>query len=176
MSAETSCRGKAREREIGKTESSACGRAGLPRGIVVRFALSRQDCGCSSRQGSRVASEARGRKNRKEEAVGSTAMCGIVGKLLPPGRGPLAREFVEDMCAALEHRGPDSRGVFLEDGIGLGIQRLRVVDLVTGDQPIFNEDGSVVVVLNGEIYNFRELRRGPAATRAIASLPMGTPR
>ena len=62
------------------------------------------------------------------------------------------------MCAALEHRGPDSRGLFLDDNVGLGIQRLRVVDLVTGDQPIRSEDGTVVVVLNGEIYNFRELR------------------
>lgn len=85
-------------------------------------------------------------------------MCGIVGKLLLRGRGPLARDVIEDMCAALEHRGPDSRGVFLDDTVGLGIQRLRVVDLVTGDQPIFNEDRSIVVVLNGEIYNFRELR------------------
>jgi asparagine synthase (glutamine-hydrolysing) len=62
------------------------------------------------------------------------------------------------MCAAMEHRGPDSRGVHLDDGVGLGIQRLRIIDLETGDQPIFNEDGSVVVVLNGEIYNYRELR------------------
>jgi asparagine synthase (glutamine-hydrolysing) len=62
------------------------------------------------------------------------------------------------MCAALEHRGPDSRGLHVDDGVGLGIQRLRVIDLATGDQPIFNEDGSVAVVLNGEIYNYRELR------------------
>lgn len=63
------------------------------------------------------------------------------------------------MCAAVEHRGPDSRGLHVESQVGLGIQRLRVIDLQTGDQPIYNEDGSVVVVLNGEIYNFRELRR-----------------
>src|SRR4051794_39220769 len=62
------------------------------------------------------------------------------------------------MCAALEHRGPDSRGLHVDGGAGLGIQRLRVIDLATGDQPIFNEDGSVAVVLNGEIYNYRELR------------------
>lgn len=99
-----------------------------------------------------------GWKNRGEGGVCSTGMCGIVGKLLPRGHGSVARGLVEDMCTALEHRGPDSRGLFLEEGVGLGIQRLRVVDLVTGDQPIFNEDSSVVVVLNGEIYNFRELR------------------
>jgi asparagine synthase (glutamine-hydrolysing) len=62
------------------------------------------------------------------------------------------------MCAAIEHRGPDSRGTHSAPGIGLGIQRLRVIDLVTGDQPISNEDGTVTVVLNGEIYNYRELR------------------
>jgi asparagine synthase (glutamine-hydrolysing) len=62
------------------------------------------------------------------------------------------------MCAALEHRGPDSRGTHVEPGVALGIQRLRVIDLATGDQPIYNEDGSVAVVLNGEIYNYRELR------------------
>jgi asparagine synthase (glutamine-hydrolysing) len=83
-------------------------------------------------------------------------MCGIAGKLSLTQ--PVARPLLERMCAVVEHRGPDSRGVFLEDGVGLGIQRLRVIDLATGDQPIFNEDGSVVVVLNGEIYNFKELR------------------
>ena len=62
------------------------------------------------------------------------------------------------MCERQAHRGPDSRGIFEADGVGLGIQRLRVIDLDTGDQPIYNEDRSVVVVLNGEIYNFQELR------------------
>jgi asparagine synthase (glutamine-hydrolysing) len=64
------------------------------------------------------------------------------------------------MCAALVHRGPDARGIHIAEGIALGIQRLRVIDLCGGDQPIFNEDGSVAVVLNGEIYNFQELRAG----------------
>jgi asparagine synthase (glutamine-hydrolysing) len=62
------------------------------------------------------------------------------------------------MCAGLEHRGPDSRGIHLDGPVGLGIQRLRVIDLATGDQPVYNEDRSVAVVLNGEIYNYRELR------------------
>jgi asparagine synthase (glutamine-hydrolysing) len=86
-------------------------------------------------------------------------MCGIVGKFSGPRQGRVERELLERMCAGLEHRGPDSRGLFQDQQVGLGIQRLRVVDLVTGDQPIYNEDGSVVVVLNGEIYNFAELRR-----------------
>ena len=72
--------------------------------------------------------------------------------------------LVDRMCAGEEHRGPDSRGIHVEAGVGLGIQRLRIIDLATGDQPIFNEDGTVAVVLNGEIYNFRELRE-----RLIAS-------
>ncbi len=84
-------------------------------------------------------------------------MCGIVGQARSDGQ-PAARPLLERMCAALEHRGPDSRGLHVDDGVGLGIQRLRVIDLATGDQPIFNEDGSVAVVLNGEIYNYRELR------------------
>jgi asparagine synthase (glutamine-hydrolysing) len=84
-------------------------------------------------------------------------MCGIVGQARSDGQ-PAGRPLLERMCTALEHRGPDSRGVHLACGVGLGIQRLRVIDLATGDQPIFNEDGSVAVVLNGEIYNYRELR------------------
>lgn len=84
-------------------------------------------------------------------------MCGIVGQIRHRG-GDVDREMVARMCSAIEHRGPDSRGTHFEDGVGLGIQRLRVIDLATGDQPIFNEDRSVAVLLNGEIYNFRELR------------------
>jgi asparagine synthase (glutamine-hydrolysing) len=68
------------------------------------------------------------------------------------------------MCEAIEHRGPDSRGMHVEGGIGLGVQRLRIIDLHTGDQPLYNEDRTIAVVLNGEIYNFRELRE-----RLIAS-------
>jgi asparagine synthase (glutamine-hydrolysing) len=83
-------------------------------------------------------------------------MCGIAGRL--SSAGAVEEPLIERMCAAIEHRGPDSRGTFVDDGAGLGIQRLRIIDLETGDQPIFNEDESVVVVLNGEIYNYRELR------------------
>jgi asparagine synthase (glutamine-hydrolysing) len=84
-------------------------------------------------------------------------MCGIVGQLRPAGQ-PVDPELLARMCAGLEHRGPDSRGMHHGGRAGLGIQRLRVIDLNTGDQPIYNEDRSVVVVLNGEIYNYRELR------------------
>ena len=85
-------------------------------------------------------------------------MCGIAGIVSGDG-APVDRELLERMCAALEHRGPDARGVDVRGSAGLGIQRLRVVDIEGGDQPIYNEDRSVAVVLNGEIYNFRELRR-----------------
>src|SRR5437763_2423775 len=84
-------------------------------------------------------------------------MCGIAGQVREDGAG-VERELLESMCAALEHRGPDSRGIHVEGGAGLGVQRLRIIDLETGDQPIYNEDSTVAVVLNGEIYNFRELR------------------
>jgi asparagine synthase (glutamine-hydrolysing) len=85
-------------------------------------------------------------------------MCGIAGHIRFDGQAVSAR-VLERMCAAIEHRGPDSRGIHADEGAGLGIQRLRVIDLETGDQPIYNEDRSVVVVLNGEIYNYRELRQ-----------------
>ncbi|HEX3678581.1 MAG TPA: asparagine synthase (glutamine-hydrolyzing), partial [Galbitalea sp.] len=85
-------------------------------------------------------------------------MCGIAGIVACSGSRP-NRAVIERMCDAIVHRGPDSRGLYLQGNVALGIQRLAVIDIVTGDQPISNEDGSVVVVLNGEIYNFRELRR-----------------
>src|SRR6476619_672845 len=83
-------------------------------------------------------------------------MCGIAGKV---SSGRIEPGLVQAMCECQRHRGPDSRGLHEADGVALGIQRLRVIDLETGDQPIYNEDRSVAVVLNGEIYNYRELRR-----------------
>ena len=83
-------------------------------------------------------------------------MCGIVGQVRVDG--PVDAGLIHRMCSVIEHRGPDARGSFVHEGAGLGVQRLRIIDLATGDQPIFNEDRSVAVVLNGEIYNFRELR------------------
>lgn len=84
-------------------------------------------------------------------------MCGIVGQVRFDCGAP-DRELLMRMCGALVHRGPDSRGIHLAASVGLGVQRLRVIDIATGDQPISNEDGQIVVVLNGEIYNFAELR------------------
>src|SRR5215211_3756875 len=83
-------------------------------------------------------------------------MCGIAGKVAADS--PIEPELLERMCSVIEHRGPDDRGTYVDAGVGLGIQRLRIIDLDTGDQPIASEDESVVVVHNGEIYNYRELR------------------
>jgi len=85
-------------------------------------------------------------------------MCGIAGILDLEGR-PVAPDDVAAMCSAITHRGPDAEGAYVAGGVGLGMQRLAIIDLSTGDQPIANEDGSVWVVFNGELYNFQELRR-----------------
>jgi len=84
-------------------------------------------------------------------------MCGICGVLDPSG-APIARDGVRRMLDALTHRGPDAWGMIEAPGVVAGIRRLRVIDLVTGDQPIGNEDGTVEVVFNGEIYNHARLR------------------
>jgi asparagine synthase (glutamine-hydrolysing) len=67
--------------------------------------------------------------------------------------------MVHTMCDVIRHRGPDDEGVHVEPGVGLGMRRLSIIDLSTGHQPIHNEDRTVWVVFNGEIYNYRELRR-----------------
>lgn len=84
-------------------------------------------------------------------------MCGICGLVSLTGDAA-ERTVLEEMNGSLVHRGPDSDGVFLDGGLGIAARRLAIIDLETGDQPLTNEDGSVVVVQNGEIYNFRELR------------------
>jgi asparagine synthase (glutamine-hydrolysing) len=63
------------------------------------------------------------------------------------------------MCDRMVHRGPDSEGLLVTNGVALGMRRLAIIDLVTGEQPVYNEDKSVAVILNGEIYNYRELRQ-----------------
>jgi asparagine synthase (glutamine-hydrolysing) len=85
-------------------------------------------------------------------------MCGICG-IAAPGRGAVADvEAVRRMNERLVHRGPDSDGLFHDGGVALAMRRLSIIDLDGGDQPIANEDGTVAVVQNGEIYNYRELR------------------
>jgi asparagine synthase (glutamine-hydrolysing) len=86
-------------------------------------------------------------------------MCGICGVAAADPRRPIDVEIVRAMTDTLWHRGPDGEGYHVADGVGLGMRRLSIVDLATGDQPITNEDGSIVLVCNGEIYNHVELRR-----------------
>ncbi|MDD5132684.1 MAG: asparagine synthase (glutamine-hydrolyzing) [bacterium] len=86
-------------------------------------------------------------------------MCGICGIYNFSSPGPVLPENIEKMCQALVHRGPDDRGSHISGPIGLGHRRLSIIDLQTGQQPIYNEDKSVVVIFNGEIYNFPELRQ-----------------
>ncbi len=85
-------------------------------------------------------------------------MCGIAGVVEPAGKAA-DQELLEQMCLAIRHRGPDSQGIYIDGNAGLGIRRLRIIDITTGDQPIHNEDRSVWVVFNGEIYNYPELRQ-----------------
>ncbi len=86
-------------------------------------------------------------------------MCGIAGIFLPylDRRHTSNKALVEAMTNAIAHRGPDGSGVHLEPHIGMGHRRLAIIDIATGQQPLFNEDNSVCVVYNGEIYNFQTL-------------------
>jgi len=83
-------------------------------------------------------------------------MCGIAGYLLR--NGGAREDVVRSMCGQIRHRGPDDEGVYIDGGCGIGMRRLSIIDLNTGHQPVSNEDGSVWVVFNGEIYNYQELR------------------
>ena len=84
-------------------------------------------------------------------------MCGICG--IATTNGAVDADRVATMSGTLVHRGPDSSGTFTDGTVALAARRLSIIDLETGDQPIANEDGTVQVVQNGEIYNYRELRR-----------------
>jgi asparagine synthase (glutamine-hydrolysing) len=84
-------------------------------------------------------------------------VCGIAGIFRVDG-APVGAELLRSMTGALTHRGPDGDGFFCQGPVGLGHRRLAIIDLTTGDQPMSAEDGSVVLIFNGEIYNFRELR------------------
>src|SRR5215203_3641252 len=84
-------------------------------------------------------------------------MCGICGIAL--AQGQIDPRRLETMRDTLAHRGPDAAGMVVDGSAGLAARRLAIIDLETGDQPIANEDGTVHVVQNGEIYNYRELRR-----------------
>ena len=86
-------------------------------------------------------------------------MCGICGMAHADVNRSVDPELLRRMTDSMVHRGPDSSGLFCVPGVGLGIRRLSIIDLETGDQPIANEDGTITVVCNGEIYNYLELRQ-----------------
>jgi asparagine synthase (glutamine-hydrolysing) len=90
-------------------------------------------------------------------------MCGIAGIFDCERRSEIDRALLRRMTGALAHRGPDGDGFYDAPGIGLGHRRLAIIDLAGGDQPIFNEDGTVCVVFNGEIFNFQPLMAELAA-------------
>ena len=84
-------------------------------------------------------------------------MCGITGIFDTRGTSEINRAVLQRMNDSQLHRGPDEGSLHIEPGVGLGHRRLSIIDIATGQQPLFNEDGSVVVIFNGEIYNYQEL-------------------
>ena len=96
-------------------------------------------------------------------------MCGIYGVLQLDGE-PAFAEALAGMGRRIVHRGPDDEGHYCNGPIALGMRRLSIIDLAGGHQPLTNEDGSVWLVANGEIYNFRELQKN-SPRRVISSRP-----
>src|SRR5690348_4416049 len=86
-------------------------------------------------------------------------MCGICGVFLPRCEAIFPRSTLKSMADKLEHRGPDAEGFYTTAGVGLAHRRLSIIDLEGGRQPLANEDESVWIIFNGEIYNFEELNR-----------------
>ena len=85
-------------------------------------------------------------------------MCGIAGCIDSELSFAGLADLIDRMCKIIRHRGPDDQGVWVGEGVAFGMRRLAIIDLASGHQPIFNEDKSILVVLNGEIYNYQELR------------------
>jgi len=85
-------------------------------------------------------------------------MCGICGKVYYDRNRPVEKDSLVRMCDAIQHRGPDAHGYYLKGSVGLGSQRLSIIDVEGGNMPICNEDGTIWIVFNGEIYNFPQLR------------------
>jgi asparagine synthase (glutamine-hydrolysing) len=85
-------------------------------------------------------------------------MCGICGKLAFEQNASVSGALIGTMLDTIRHRGPDDEGVYLSSRLGLGHARLSIIDLTSGHQPLSNENGTIWIVFNGEVYNFRELR------------------
>ena len=86
-------------------------------------------------------------------------MCGIAGFINTERSRDDAEQLIDRMCQIIRHRGPDDQGTWVGEGVALGMRRLSIIDLAGGHQPIFNEDQSILIVFNGEIYNYRELQK-----------------
>jgi len=85
-------------------------------------------------------------------------MCGICGKLAFDNQATISPSLVKAMADTIRHRGPDDEGYYVSGPVGLGFRRLSIIDLKSGHQPLSNEDGSIWIVFNGEIYNYQDLR------------------
>jgi asparagine synthase (glutamine-hydrolysing) len=85
-------------------------------------------------------------------------MCGISGKLNFARDASVNPDLIRAMLASIRHRGPDDEGLYIGSGVALGHRRLSIIDLSSGHQPLCNENGTVWIVFNGEIYNYQELR------------------
>ena len=85
-------------------------------------------------------------------------MCGICGFVSNHELDQDRSSLLNALNQTLDHRGPDSDGFYINGDVGMGMRRLAIIDIASGDQPIFNEDKSIAIVYNGEIYNFQELR------------------
>src|SRR5262245_37020427 len=86
-------------------------------------------------------------------------MCGISG-FMYFDFAPVVESVIQEMANVLRHRGPDEGGVHLGHGVALGHRRLSIIDLSSGRQPLSNEDGTIWITFNGEIYNYEDLNRG----------------
>src|SRR5438477_585943 len=84
----------------------------------------------------------------------TVSMCGIAGVVYQGRERPVPEDLVRGMCTALRHRGPDDEGLYVRGAVGLGMRRLSIIDLSGGQQPIFNEDGSKGIVINGWSYHY----------------------
>ena len=96
--------------------------------------------------------------SREKQELNGYPMCGICGKLNFDQSASVDPALIRAMLGAIRHRGPDDEGLYVAPQVGLGHRRLAIIDLNTGHQPLSNEDGTVWIVFNGEIYNYQELR------------------
>ena len=102
-------------------------------------------------------------------------MCGFVGFLNDTPDTTKNEAVVRAMAARITHRGPDQEDYYVDDKVSLGFRRLSIIDLAGGSQPITNEDGTKVLVFNGEIYNFQPLREN-CSKKGMSLRPAPTPR